>query len=86
MRLPGFLTRHTTTQYIRLNTHYCLACWQCVEACPEQVLGKAVIGAHRHARVDHAENCKGCKACVRACPHDAIEYTYAKSQKGSGVK
>lgn len=66
--------RHTSTNYIELNTHFCQACWKCVEACPNQVLGKIDIFFHKHARVDNADACKGCKKCVRVCPNGAILY------------
>ncbi|MCX6000244.1 MAG: ferredoxin family protein [Chloroflexi bacterium] len=64
------------TKYIELNTRRCQACWKCIEACPNHVLGRVVVFKHRHARVDRAEACKGCKACVRSCPNEAIRYTY----------
>ncbi len=76
MKLHAPFPRHTRTRYIRLSPHDCQACWTCVAACPQHVLGKVEIGSHRHAHVDHADACKGCKTCVRACPHHAIEYTY----------
>ncbi len=60
------------TVYIGLNTQVCKACWKCVEACPEKVLGKVNLFFHKHSRVDHAEACKGCFKCVKACPHGAI--------------
>jgi ferredoxin len=63
-----------STKYIELNTHLCQACWKCVEACPNQVLGKLIVLWHRHARVDNAESCKGCKKCVRICEKGAILY------------
>ncbi len=76
MKFHGPFPRHDRTKYIRLNTHNCQACWTCVEACPQHVLGKVDVLGHRHAHVDHADACKGCKTCVRACPHDALQYTY----------
>lgn len=60
------------TIYIELNTRLCKACWKCIEAWPEKVLGKVDLLFHKHSRVDHAEACKGCFKCVKACPHGAI--------------
>ncbi|MEW5721044.1 MAG: ferredoxin family protein [Chloroflexota bacterium] len=70
--------RHTKTRFIWLNTHLCQACWGCIEACPNGVIGKIELpfGLHRHARIDHAEQCQGCKKCVHVCPTGAIVYTY----------
>ena len=64
--------RHTNTKYIELNTHLCQACWTCVEACPNGVLGKIDIFFHKHARIDDAQACKGCLKCVKACQNQAI--------------
>jgi NAD-dependent dihydropyrimidine dehydrogenase PreA subunit len=67
---------HFGTEFIKLDSHKCQACWKCVETCPNHVLGKVTFLKHRHARVDHAEACKGCQKCVRACPNAAISYLY----------
>ena len=64
--------RHAETLYIRLDTNRCKACWNCVQACPRDVLGKVDLPFHRHARIDQAENCKGCLLCLNACTHQAI--------------
>ncbi len=64
--------RHTETLYIRLDTSRCKACWDCVQACPQGVLGKVDFRFHRHAHIDRAEDCKGCLLCLDACPHQAI--------------
>jgi MinD superfamily P-loop ATPase len=63
---------HTSTEFIELIRHKCQACWKCVEACPNQVLGKVIFFRHRHAHVDNAAACKGCRKCERACPNGAI--------------
>ena len=67
---------HTSTKFIELDRGKCQACWKCVEACPNGVLGKIIFFNHRHARVANAEACKGCKKCVDTCPNGAIRYTY----------
>jgi NAD-dependent dihydropyrimidine dehydrogenase PreA subunit len=74
MKKRGHLHRHLNTKYIELNTRRCQACWKCVEACPNHVLGKAILFRHRHAHVDDADACKGCKKCVRVCENGAIIY------------
>ena len=76
MRSHTHSHRRTNTKYIELNRRKCQACWKCVEACPNGVLGKVIVFMHRHARVEHAEACKGCKKCVDLCPNAAITYTY----------
>ena len=64
--------RHTETLYIRLDTGRCKACWACVQACPQVVIGKVDLRFHHHAHIDRAENCKGCLRCLNTCPHQAI--------------
>ncbi len=64
--------RYTETLYIRLDTSRCKACWDCVEACPRDVIGKIDLRFHRHARIDRADNCKGCLLCLNACSYQAI--------------
>ncbi len=64
--------RHTETLYIRLDTSRCKACWDCVEACPQDVIGKIDLRFHRHAHIDRADNCIGCLLCLDACSHQAI--------------
>jgi len=83
MKLRNPFQRHTATKYIQVNTRFCEACWSCLDACPNQVLGKLEMGPHRHIRVDRQENCKGCKKCVLACPHNAIEYVYLPSYQAN---
>jgi ferredoxin len=68
-RPPG--QRHGTG-FIALNTRLCQACWECVHACPQAVLGKVVFLWHRHAHVDRADDCTGCRKCLRSCKHGAI--------------
>ncbi len=67
MKLRNPFQRHTATKYIQVNTRFCEACWSCLDACSNDVLGKIEFGPHRHVRIDRAENCKGCKKCVNAC-------------------
>jgi Fe-S-cluster-containing hydrogenase component 2 len=82
MKLHLPFPRHTQTPFIALNTAACQACWQCVEACPQGVIGPIRFLAHRHAHIDHAEKCRGCKKCVTVCPHAAIRYTYISTRQG----
>lgn len=60
------------TQYIIIDPHRCAACWQCVEECPQKVIGKLDFLFHKHSHIDNAEACIGCKNCVKNCPNQAI--------------
>ena len=61
------------TAHIQLDPHRCQACWECVNACPKQVLGKVDLPIHKHAKVVNPDECIGCKKCVKTCQHGAIE-------------
>ena len=61
------------TAHIQLDPHRCQACWECVNACPKQVLGKVDLPLHKHAKIVNPDECIGCKKCVKACQHGAIE-------------
>jgi 2-oxoglutarate ferredoxin oxidoreductase subunit delta len=65
-------SRHTETRYICLDTSRCKACWDCLQICPQHVLGKVDLPFHHHARIDRAEKCKGCLRCIKACSNQAI--------------
>jgi NAD-dependent dihydropyrimidine dehydrogenase PreA subunit len=69
-RLP-FL-RHNRTVFVEIDTSRCLACGQCVSACPHDVLGIIAFFRHRHVHVDRASVGKGCGKCVKACQQGAI--------------
>jgi 2-oxoglutarate ferredoxin oxidoreductase subunit delta len=69
-------TRRKETKYICLETRRCQACWKCLDACSQQVLGKIEIGWHRHVRIRNASACRGCKKCVRVCEAGALTYVY----------
>ncbi|MGA2503536.1 MAG: 4Fe-4S dicluster domain-containing protein [Anaerolineales bacterium] len=71
--------------FITMDTRRCEACWDCVEACPKQVLGKIDVIWHRHAIIRNAEACNGCKKCVRACESGAIEYIYVPRSQAARV-
>lgn len=72
MLLHASIAHRNETRYIRLNTHKCKACWDCVTECPQHVLGKIDLLFHKHARIDHPDNCKGCMRCVKTCLNGAI--------------
>ena len=81
--MPHRLSKHNSTKYVRLDTPLCQACWKCVEACPNDVIGKIEFIFHKHSRIDHAEMYKGCQKCVKACPQQAITaYRIEKQEVG----
>ena len=62
------------TKYIQLTPRNCQGCWECVDACPEDVFVKMGRTRHPHVHIGDPQACSGCKKCVRVCKYDAIEY------------
>ncbi len=64
---------------IVLNRDKCKACYLCIDACPNKVLGADenvnALGYYPMA-VNHPEKCVGCAICARVCPDIAIEKVY----------
>jgi heterodisulfide reductase subunit A len=50
----------------------CVACGNCVAACPYQAIEIVEEDGKRHAKVTEAK-CKGCGNCVAACNNDAMQ-------------
>jgi NAD-dependent dihydropyrimidine dehydrogenase PreA subunit len=64
--------RRNATAFILLDRSRCEACWECVETCPQSVLGKVDFLGHRHAKIRAAEECIGCGRCVKVCAQGAL--------------
>jgi NAD-dependent dihydropyrimidine dehydrogenase PreA subunit len=64
--------RRRQTGFIALDTHACDACWECVEACPNEVLGRLSVLFHNHARIVAPDACIGCLKCVKTCEAGAL--------------
>lgn len=63
---------HAHTPYITLNTHECEACWECIDCCPNHVIGKINLPWHKHAVIVSPDSCTGCLKCVKRCPAQAL--------------
>jgi len=65
----------TSTPFVVLDRSLCEACWSCVDACPQGVLGKVRFLWHKHAVVAQAERCTGCRRCLGVCAPAALSDT-----------
>lgn len=60
------------TVYVHLDTQKCIACWECQEICPHDIIGKVNMPWHKHAKFVKPEACTGCLNCVNTCQHSAL--------------
>jgi 2-oxoglutarate ferredoxin oxidoreductase subunit delta len=74
------------TEYMWINPYKCDACWACVKACPNQVIGKAGFLWNKHIVIENQENCSGCKKCVKTCPHGVFNTFELKSKRAFCVQ
>jgi 2-oxoglutarate ferredoxin oxidoreductase subunit delta len=64
--------RILTTNFICPTGRKCEACWNCINVCPQAVLGKVGFLWHKHVIIVSPEQCIGCLACVKACKYGVI--------------
>lgn len=70
---PRLFSRETTkTLFIQLDTRKCIACWECIENCQKQVIGKVDLPWHKHALIINPDDCSGCRKCTKVCESEAI--------------
>ena len=73
--------RHDRTAFVRFDMKRCIACGDCIMACPSKVLGIISFLNHRHVHVDHAADCKGCRKCLAACQRGVIRPIQVKAHR-----
>ncbi len=72
MKAKLFARQPSQTPFIMLESKKCQACWQCLDACENEVLERVSILKHRHANIDSGGNCTGCLQCMAVCEAGAI--------------
>ena len=65
-------TSKIRTPYIWADSRRCEACWNCIAACPNHVIGKVNFLWHKHIVIQNGENCTGCKKCIKICPQNVF--------------
>lgn len=79
METRGNHREQAKTNYIMLDSRKCEACWKCMEACPNDVIGRVNLPWHKHTLIIKRDNCTGCSKCFKTCEFNAI--TKVKSNK-----
>ena len=64
--------RIVRTKFIEFDAGKCDACWECIPACNNNVIGKVDLFFHKHARIVKPNMCKGCMKCVKTCANAAF--------------
>jgi ferredoxin len=70
-----FKRENKRTQFIRLDTKKCKACWICINNCINQVIGKVDLSFHKHALIVNPGACTGCLNCLTVCKFNAYSET-----------
>jgi 2-oxoglutarate ferredoxin oxidoreductase subunit delta len=61
--------KRVRTDYIWANPRLCEACWECISACPQEVIGKVGFLWHKHIVFKNSDSCIGCRKCIKVCPN-----------------
>jgi len=72
---------HIRTAYVQLDTRKCKACWKCIDACSDKVIGKIDFFGHRHARFNESGKCTGCLRCIKICEYGAYNLIAGLNKK-----
>jgi len=62
----------TRTTYIQLDTKKCIACWECLAECKNNVIGRINLPWHKHSKFVNSNDCTGCLRCVNICEPCAL--------------
>jgi len=62
----------THTIYIQLDTKKCIACWECLAECKNDVIGRINLPWHKHSKFVHSNDCTGCLKCINVCEPGAL--------------
>jgi ferredoxin len=60
------------TTYIQLDTKKCIACWECLSECKNNVIGRINLPWHKHSKFVNSNGCTGCLKCVNICEPGAL--------------
>jgi ferredoxin len=87
MKLRSNNNDSTRTTYIQLDTKKCIACWECLAECKNNVIGRINLPWHKHSRFVNSSDCTGCLKCINICEPGALtKISNTKSDNNSSKK
>lgn len=67
-----FKSRSKSTLFVGLDTGKCEACWECLNVCDKNVIGRINLPWHKHVKFVSGSECIGCMKCLKICTVNAI--------------
>lgn len=74
------------TTFIQLDTKKCIACWECILECKNNVIGRINLPWHKHAKFVNSNNCIGCLKCINVCEPGALTKISSKKPENNSMK
>lgn len=72
MRQKIFKSESKSTLFVGLDSSKCKACWECLNVCTKNVIGRINLPWHKHVKFINSSDCIGCMKCVKICTANAI--------------
>jgi uncharacterized Fe-S center protein len=76
----------TRTTFIQLDTKKCIACWECLTECKNNVIGRINLPWHKHSKFVYSKDCTGCLKCMNICKSGAFMRVTAKKPDNNSNK
>jgi ferredoxin len=76
----------TRTTYIQLDTKKCIACWECLAECKNNVIGRINLPWHKHSKFVNSKDCTGCLKCINVCEPGALTKILSKKPDNNSSK
>jgi len=76
----------TRTSFIQLDTKKCIACWECLTECKNNVIGRINLPWHKHSKFINGKDCTGCLKCINVCEPGALTKISSKRLENKSKK
>ena len=76
----------TRTSFIQLDTKKCIACWECITECKNNVIGRINLPWHKHSKFVNSKNCIGCLKCINVCEPNALTKISSEKPESNSMR